>query len=240
MKILLTNDDGIEAVGLKALRCHLREFGEVCTVAPSHDKSGCGAGINCDGLIEVCKHSSFFDRKRYKVRGTPATCVRLGVQVLLPECDLVVSGINYGRNTGGNILHSGTLGACMEAASLGLPSLAISCERGENFGLLIGDKIIEDILVYFISKKYNKEDHGTFISINIPDAAPADMKELKFCRHGHSKWSGQPVLVDKRHEWSWYKLEGYQPECQEEGTDIYWLRQKYITWSKIQIKDWNA
>jgi 5'-nucleotidase len=121
--ILLTNDDGIDSVGLGALRTGLREFGEVTVVAPADDRSGVGMSRSwSSGSLEVEDHD-----RGYAVRGTPADCVAVADSVLDVEFDVVVSGCNDGPNIGAHILgRSGTVGAAMEAALLGYPAVAVS------------------------------------------------------------------------------------------------------------------
>jgi 5'-nucleotidase len=125
--VLLTNDDGIFAPGLYALYLAMREIAEVTVVAPDSEKSAVGHAITISDPLRVSafdKNGEFFG---YAVKGTPADCVKLAYFALMPQKpDMVVSGINYGSNTGINVIYSGTVSAATEGMILGLPSFAIS------------------------------------------------------------------------------------------------------------------
>lgn len=131
--ILIANDDGIFAPGIKALALALAEFAEVSVVAPDVEQSGVGHGITFRRPLRF-KHTAaagFGEIPAYRVDGTPADCVVLGVP-LLGRPDLVVSGINLGPNMGDDLTHSGTVAAAIEAVSLGLPAISFSQQSGEG------------------------------------------------------------------------------------------------------------
>lgn len=129
MRILLTNDDGIGAAGLKALHAVLSRHAEVWVVAPRSEQSAIAHAITLKTPIQV-RAAAFADNGRaYSVAGTPADCVKLALCALMTEPpDVVVSGINHGSNTGVNVLYSGTLAAAVEAAVNGVPAIAASLE----------------------------------------------------------------------------------------------------------------
>ena len=127
MRILVTNDDGINAPGLKVIEALATEIagpaGEVWTVAPAFEQSGVGHCINYTKPTMLAK----FGDKRFAVEGSPADCVLAGVHDVMPERpDLVLSGVNRGNNSAENTLYSGTIGAAMEATLQGIPALALS------------------------------------------------------------------------------------------------------------------
>ena len=123
MKILLSNDDGYDAPGLKVLFEYLRDIAEVFVVAPEVNKSGAGCSITTNKPM----YSSVHDNGFVSVNGTPADCVYLGIHELAPWIpDILVSGINLGANMGEDLLYSGTVGAALEAKNLSYPSIAIS------------------------------------------------------------------------------------------------------------------
>ena len=123
-RILLTNDDGIGAPGLEALRETLGRLGEVTVVAPSRELSGCAHSITLNVPVVVEERR---DEWTYVLSGSPADCVKVAVLALLPERpDLVVSGINLGANVGVNVLYSGTVAAALEGAIFGIPAVAAS------------------------------------------------------------------------------------------------------------------
>ena len=132
-KILLTNDDGIEAPGLFALYQAMREKGDVVVVAPDRERSGTGHGITLTKPLRysrVDKHGEFYG---YSVNGTPVDCVKIAEHAILKgKPDMIISGINLGSNTGVNTIYSGTVAAALEGAVLEVPSFAISLTTFEN------------------------------------------------------------------------------------------------------------
>lgn len=132
MRILLTNDDGIDAPGLAALRDIVAEFApdaEVWTVAPALEQSGVGHAITYNGPLRVMRR----DERTFAVVGTPADCVITALHHVMPEApDLVLSGVNRGNNSAENALYSGTLGAAIEGALQGVRSVALSAFLGPD------------------------------------------------------------------------------------------------------------
>ncbi len=129
MLILLTNDDGIFAPGLAAIKHELEKLGEVYTVAPAAEQSGVSQAITFRTPLIVKDVMIHGGRWGWAVEGTPADCVKVGVNAICPrEPDLIVSGINWGQNAGTNILYSGTLGAALEGGVRGIPTVALSVE----------------------------------------------------------------------------------------------------------------
>ena len=126
MKILLTNDDGIEAEGLSYLVEWAKTLGEVCVVAPKFQQSAKSHSIEIQNGYEVKRRDCFGDVEAYSVDSTPADCVRVAILGMKREFDLVISGINNGPNLGADIHYSGTVAACFEAALLGVKGLAVS------------------------------------------------------------------------------------------------------------------
>ena len=128
MRILLSNDDGIEAEGINQLRVYLQEEHELFVVAPDRERSATGHKITLDKPLRV-KERLYpgYNTQGWAVDGTPADCVKLGLEALLPEPpDLVISGINMGPNLGTDVLYSGTVSAAIEGIINGVPSLAVS------------------------------------------------------------------------------------------------------------------
>lgn len=170
MRILLSNDDGILAPGLAAMREALVTLGEVAVVAPASVQSAAGHGITVAGPLAVSRvhvQDSFFG---HAVEGRPADCVKLAVSRLLttpPE--LVVSGINDGANAGINVLYSGTVAAAAEGALLGFPAVAVSMERGQERDFRRAAQIVLPIIRSLVESGLRP---GQLVSINLPDLAP--------------------------------------------------------------------
>jgi 5'-nucleotidase len=131
MKLLLTNDDGIDAPGLQALLAAARQLGEVVLVAPAQPQSGCGHRVTTDRAFRVTRRSE----DCYVVEGTPADCVRVVVEAVAPDVDWVLSGVNCGGNLGADVYHSGTVAAVREAALHGKPGVALSHYRRRGLDL---------------------------------------------------------------------------------------------------------
>lgn len=127
MHILVTNDDGIQAPGIRALAAALRALGKVTVVAPDRERSATGHAITVHSPLRVRRIADYPADEAYSLDGTPADCVKIAVEALpLDKFDLVISGINRGPNLGTDVLYSGTVSAAVEAAILGLPAIAIS------------------------------------------------------------------------------------------------------------------
>src|SRR5580700_1102316 len=168
MRILLTNDDGIHAPGLRALRKELMQMGDVVVVAPAGEQSAVGHSVT---LLTPLIIQEIFDGKEFigwAVEGRPADCVKLALLELLPEPpDLVVSGMNAGSNAGINVLYSGTVAAAIEGAFFHCTSIAVSLEYTKPKPLDfpraadLARGVIEQILT-------QKPAAGTLLNINIP------------------------------------------------------------------------
>ena len=177
MQILLTNDDGIYAPGLRALEQELRKLGDVSVVAPATEQSGVGHSITFLKPIVVREVFEDDRRRGWAVEGSPADSVKMGVFELCPRRpDLVVSGINSGLNAGINILYSGTVAAAIEGAFFGITSIAVSLEFEEHaeFGraALLARRLIEQIL--------DSKDRGPQLyNLNIPTAALAGPSQMR-------------------------------------------------------------
>ncbi len=132
MKILIVNDDGIDALGIRLLAEWAKKLGEVTVVAPKREQSAKSHAIDIANAYEIKKVPFIEGVTAYSVDSTPADCVRFGVVGLKAEYDLVLSGINRGVNVGGDIVYSGTIGAVFEAAKLGIKALAFSSFPNEQ------------------------------------------------------------------------------------------------------------
>lgn len=177
MRILLTNDDGILAPGLAALREALLELGEVAVVAPASVQSAAGHGITVGAPLAVRRvhvQGAFFG---HAVEGRPADCVKLAVTHLLDAPpDLVVSGLNDGANVATNVLYSGTVAAAAEGALLGFPAIAVSMERGEERDFGRAARVALPIIRHLLDKGLVA---GQLININLPDLAPGRPKGVR-------------------------------------------------------------
>jgi len=224
LKILVTNDDGIDSAGIAALKKTLSEIAEVTVVAPRQEQSAVGHGITMQIPLRVQEYyidGTFFG---YAVDGTPADCIKMGMRNIMKEDpDLVVSGINHGSNTAINIIYSGTVSGAREAAIMDVPSIAISVtnHRVKDFSYaaeiakMLALKINEHGLVL-----------GTLLNVNVPDIPEDKIAGILVTKQGKSKWDD---IYEKR-------VDPY-------GKDYYWLTgsmmevDKELEFDQVAIKN---
>ncbi len=164
MLILLTNDDGIEALGLRSLRPILEQLGEVVTVAPSEERSATSHSLTIHDPIRILPQGE----RAYAVTGTPVDCVILALRKILDRLpDLVVSGINHGPNLGDDVMYSGTVAAAREAALCGIPALAVSSLSRRPEVLVSAADIVKLLIQEFEPQRLPQ---GTFLNINLPSS----------------------------------------------------------------------
>ncbi|OGD18749.1 MAG: 5'/3'-nucleotidase SurE [Candidatus Aminicenantes bacterium RBG_13_64_14] len=179
MKILVTNDDGIEAPGILALAEALVPLGTVTVAAPRDPRSGTSHGVTSDRPIAVEERESR-GVKWFAIDALPATCVRLALEVLLPtKPDLVVSGINMGENLGTVTFYSATVGAAREAAFLDVPAIAVNLARGDGMDYEMAAAVMADI-VRALGK--SGIPAGVFLNVNVPALPKAGIRGLRLTR----------------------------------------------------------
>jgi len=170
LKIMLSNDDGVDAPGIAALQARLSREALVTVVAPARNQSGVGHGYTFSTPIIV--HPAERSGSRwFAVEGLPATCVKLGLETLLEDKqDLVISGINRGDNIGTMVFSSGTVACAREAAYKGLPAIAVSLETGPAMDYALAADFVADLVAEAQGQKLGP---GVFLNVNIP-ALPRD------------------------------------------------------------------
>ena len=230
-KIVITNDDGIHAPGIKALWhvLHQANIADLYIIAPSGERSGTGASITWDRPILIQKAEWPANTPAWAIGGTPADCIKMGERVILKtKPDFIVSGINAGSNAGRNVLHSGTVGACIEGVFRGIPSIAFSCENGEKPNFHVAQKHIVSLVKYVMD---NPLSPGCLLNVNFPHAAQDEVKGFRWTRQGKGRWSEDPYLhIDTAEHGPSYWLGGKPEEVgEEEDSDIAWLKKGYLT-----------
>jgi 5'-nucleotidase len=191
MRILLTNDDGINADGLYALYQRLSKKFNVTVCAPEAEQSAIGHAITLSRPLRVkkiIKNKKFFG---YAVNGTPADCVKIAVRcVLNKKPDMIISGINHGPNLGSDIMYSGTVSAATEGTILGIPSMAISLATYENH-----DFSFAADFACILAKKFEKKgiNDGILLNVNIPSIAKSKIKGVKITKQGRSMYKEEFV-----------------------------------------------
>jgi 5'-nucleotidase len=212
MKLLLTNDDGIDAPGLAALDEAARQLGSVVVVAPTDGHSGCGHRVTTDEGLAVLERSP----GRLAVAGTPADCVRVALHSLAPDADWVLAGINAGGNLGVDVWHSGTVAAVREAVLHGKPGVALSHYRRRDRAFdwprasAWTVSVLKDLLA-------RPREPGTFWNVNLPNLEPgAPMPSVVFC-----PINPHPLPLSYRREGDNLHYNGnYHDRRRDAGTDV--------------------
>lgn len=226
-KILLTNDDGIFAEGMKNLYLSLKDKADVTIVAPLSEQSGVGVGISLRKPLQIQKIDWQDEISAYAVNGTPADCVKMALSVVLAsKPDLIVSGINKGSNAGRNLLYSGTVGGVIEGILREIPGLAVSCVDFFNPNFLLARNTVSLFVDYLLS---NPLPMGTLLNVNIPSLG-IPLKGIRFAKQGRGYWIEDPSRRVHPDGFSYYWLGGKHPELEEEeDSDVALLQKGYIT-----------
>jgi 5'-nucleotidase len=234
LKILVTNDDGIEAPGIQVLADSLKEIGDVTIIAPLKEQSGVGHGITMQIPLRVIKYDKNGKFFGYAVNGTPADCVKIGVRNILKETpDLVVSGINHGSNTAINIIYSGTVSAAREASIMDIPSMAISLTNHAGTDFSFCGKIARLLAGKMIGKDLPK---GTLLNVNVPDVPEDQIKGVCLTTQGKSKWDDQYEQRVDPNGRNYYWLTGNLTEVDTEiETDQAAIRNNYVSITPIHF-----
>ncbi len=228
--ILVTNDDGITAPGLRALIQFMKEIGTVVVVAPDSPQSGMGHAITLDSTLhskKIVVDAENGALEEYSCSGTPADCVKLGLQELLKrKPDICISGINHGSNASINVIYSGTMSAAIEAGIEGIPSIGFSlCDFSWEANFEIHKESIQKIVKEALSNGIPK---GVVLNVNIPKIDTP--KGIKVCRQARANWKEK---FDKREspmgkEYYWLSGE-FELLDKGEDTDIWALDNDYIS-----------
>lgn len=228
MQILLANDDGIHAPGLKALYQELKLLGTVDVVAPAIEQSGVGHTVTYRSPLqveEIFDHSEHFG---WAVQGSPADCVKLGILELCPQRpQLIVSGINSGSNYGINVLYSGTVAAAIEGAFFGITSVAVSLNQDSppdyETTAVRAVKLIRQLLEL-------SAQPGLLWSINFP-RSDTRLKGVKFTSMGIKR---QREVIERRLDprgkpYFWSGTDPLENHAMQQGSDIEALSQEYVS-----------
>jgi len=190
MKILVTNDDGYFSKGLEALIRVLKPFGDLTIVAPKRAQSGMSMAVTMGYMPIAVKHLHDLPGESWwYLDGTPASCIKYGVDnIFWPERpDLVVSGINHGSNAATAAIYSGTIGAAMEGAVNGIPSIGISLDSfSKNADFSVAEAVLPDLIRKLIEVFPSR--FGAFFNVNIPAIPLSEIKGVKFTNMGMGHW----------------------------------------------------
>ncbi len=230
MKILLSNDDGYQAPGLKALFDGLSPLAEITVVAPDRDRSGASNSLTLEFPIRAHTEANGFIR----VDGTPTDCVHLAITGLLEEePDMVIAGINSGANMGDDVLYSGTVAAATEGRFLGLPALAISMASSSPEHYATGAIVARHMVQRLLQTPLPAD---TILNINVPDLPYDRIRGYQATRLGH-RHKAEPVVraEDPRGRAIYWVGPAGAEQDAGPGTDFFAIREGYVSITPLQV-----
>lgn len=236
-RILITNDDGIHAPGLKSLEKIAKALSDdVWVVAPEQEQSGAGRSLTLSDPIRVRKVSA----RRFAVKGTPTDCVLMAVRHLMAETPpvLILSGVNRGQNIADDVTYSGTIAAAMEGTALGIPSIAMSQAYGFTDGALLkwgtaeyfGPEVIRSLLA-------QGWPENVLINVNFPDMPHGDVKGVRVTKQGKRDQSN--LKIEERedgrgHPYFWFGFNKV-PSKPKQDTDLHAVYSGYISVTPLHL-----
>jgi 5'-nucleotidase len=209
--ILVVNDDGINAPGIRALISVMQDIGEVVVVAPDKPQSAMGHAITINNIMYLNKMSAEqAEVLEYSCSGTPVDCVKLAVnEILHRKPDLCVSGINHGSNSSINVIYSGTMSAAVEAGIEGIPAIGFSLlDYDWNADFDSAKNFIKQITLETLKNGLPK---GVVLNVNLPKLKEKDIKGIKICRQANALW-----------------MEKFDKRKTPQGKDYYWLTGEFV------------
>lgn len=219
--ILVTNDDGINAPGIRFLIDIMNDFGDVVVVAPDSPQSGMGHAITINSTLycEPIVINKNKPQSEYSCSGTPVDCVKIAVnEILKRKPDLCVSGINHGSNSSINVIYSGTMSAAVEAGTQGIPAIGFSLL---DYSLDADFSHSKEFIKRIVSECLkNGMPKGVVLNVNIPKISNSRLKGIKICRQANGVWEEK---FDKR--------------TNPLGRDYYWLSGKFVNNDKGEDTD---
>jgi 5'-nucleotidase len=218
--ILVTNDDGISAPGLRALIAVMAEIGDVIVVAPDNPQSAMGHAITINNTLFLNKISKENDSiTEYSCSGTPVDCVKFAVsEILKKKPDLCVSGVNHGSNSSINVIYSGTMSAAVEAGIEGIPAIGFSLlDYDWNADFETIKPFIRKITLEVLE---NGLPEGVVLNVNIPKLKFDAIKGIKICRQAKALW-----------------VEKFDKRKTPQGRDYYWLTGEFVNQDKGEDTD---
>ncbi|MEL1252776.1 5'/3'-nucleotidase SurE [Flavobacterium sp. DGU38] len=213
--ILVTNDDGISAPGIRTLIDIMATIGDVIVVAPDKPQSAMGHAITINNTLYLDKISKEDDSViQYSCSGTPVDCVKLAVhEILKRKPDLCVSGINHGSNSSINVIYSGTMSAAVEAGIEGIPAIGFSLlDYNWNADFEPVKSFVKKIVLETLEKKLPE---GVILNVNFPKLKEKEIKGIKICRQAKAMW-----------------LEKFDKRQTPFGKDYYWLSGEFVNQDK--------
>lgn len=211
MRILVTNDDGIDSPGIYALVHALKPLGEIIVVAPDRQQSAVGHALTVSSPLRCTPFHRNGEMFGYAIDGTPSDCVKFAISTLLPDKpDIIVSGINHGANTSINVLYSGTVSAATEGMLMGIKSMAVSLLSFSHEA----DMSVAAHFARLVAEKLPTLDlpEDTILNVNVPTIPMEEIKGIKITRQSTSEWHDH-----------------YERRTDPMGHDYFWIKGTYIT-----------
>ena len=238
MRILLTNDDGVNSRGLNLLERVARTFSDdVWIVAPTEEQSGAGHSLTLTTPVRLRQH----DDRRFSVTGTPTDAVMLALAHIMKDSppDVVLSGVNRGANLAEDVTYSGTVSAAMEGALAGVPSIALSqAYSREGMGDTVPFAAAETWTAKVLGPLLDFDtEPRTLINVNFPALAPDDVKGIRVCRQGLRDYGRLRIVqrTDPRgYDYYWFGL-GPMVQTPGHSTDLEALADGYVTISPLHL-----
>jgi len=219
--ILVTNDDGISAHGIRFLVDVMQELGAIVVVAPNSPQSGMGHAITIGNTLRLDETDIFGSKVRaFECSGTPVDCVKLAKCIVLEgkKPDLVVSGVNHGSNSSISVLYSGTMSAAIEAAIEGIPSIGFSlCDYSPNADFSHAKEHIKQLAFQVLKSGLPA---GVTLNVNIPAKSKTKIRGIKICRQAKAKWQ---ELFEERKD--------------PHGRRYFWMKGSFINQDKVEDTD---
>jgi len=218
--ILITNDDGITAPGIRNLIEAVKDLGKIVVVAPDKAQSGMGHAITIGQPLRMTKMDMFGDIEAWQTSGTPVDCVKLAVdKILHGKPDLCLSGINHGANHSINVIYSGTMSAAMEASIESIPSIGFSLlDYSYEADFAAARHYVKTIVSSLLQQK--KLDKHLLLNVNIPSSPLELIKGVKICRQAYAKYE-----------------EDFEERKDPHGKKYYWLTGEFINFDKGRDTD---
>ncbi len=234
MRILLTNDDGVDSLGLLALKQALSDDHEVTIIAPDRNWSISGHQRTMDRPLRVVEVKLADGSKAYATDGTPSDCVALSALGFLKEPpELVISGINHGNNMGDDVTYSGTVAAAMEGVISGLPSIAVSMNIVPEWPVEVGAAFVKRLVEQIAVRGLDKD---ILLNVNVPNLPHDSIKGVLITRLGKRIYHDELIeRIDPRgRTYYWLGGNSVQDEM-EDGTDVSALQDGYVSITPIHL-----
>ncbi|MDE6267277.1 MAG: 5'/3'-nucleotidase SurE [Muribaculaceae bacterium] len=226
--ILISNDDGIESAGIHRLVDYVKDFGEVWVVAPDKPHSGQSSAMTVNAPLRIISKPDYNSARMFAVTGTPVDCVKLAYHTILPRVpDIMLCGINHGSNAGNSIIYSGTMGAVMEATTVGVPAVGYSLlSHSPSADFSETEPFIKHITSIVLK---NGLPAGICLNVNFP--AKVKIEGIKVVRAATSHWTEeyQEYLDPHGKPFYWLKGKIINEEPEASDTDLYWLDRNFAT-----------